>query len=218
MFQEIKNEHKEGDSPTMQSFFSMLPLMTCLVIVGLPVLIVASISLIRDLTRMRRECREGVSSVWYRRPRTRSSLKWIGYSLAMLLLAFGPGMAAFFPPGISFISMAGTTFVAVSIILVINSSILISDLRNVQRERREGFLSVWHRRPKTLRLIAWVIFTSGLLLDMGYLVYVGALGFPYKPFPWSIIPSVVVPVLFYLLSLVLFIYAAILQMLSRRSS
>src|SRR5258708_40250421 len=123
MFQEIKNEHKEGDSPTMQSFFSMLPLMICLVIVGLPVLIVASISLIRDLTRMRRECREGVSSVWYRRPRTRSSLKWIGYSLAMLLLAFGPGMAAFFPPGISFISMAGTNFLGGNQNLVVKSHI-----------------------------------------------------------------------------------------------
>src|SRR5260221_7648986 len=126
----------------MQSFFSMLPLMTCLVIVGLPVLIVASISLIRDLTRMRRECREGVSSVWYRRPRTRSSLKWIGYSLAMLLLAFGPGMAAFFPPGISFISMAGTTFVAGNKILVVHRNILILSLRNVQPERPERFRSV----------------------------------------------------------------------------
>src|SRR5258708_20408021 len=125
MFQEIKNEHKEGDSPTMQSFFSMLPLMTCLVIVGLPVLIVASISLIRDLTRMRRECREGVSSVWYRRPRTRSSLNLIQYSLSMLLLAFGPGMAAFFPPGIPFIRFAGTTFLAVTNIFGIKKKYLI---------------------------------------------------------------------------------------------
>jgi hypothetical protein len=55
----------------------------------------------------------------------------------------------------------------------------------------------------------------GLSLELGYLGYALSQGIP---FHWNIIPGIFVPSLFFCLSLVFFIYAAILQMLNRHSS
>jgi len=196
----------------MQSPFSLLsPFVICAASAGFIVLIVASIFLIRDLIKMRREYQAGVPSVWHRRPTTMLSLSVLGLTLLGFLFAFLLNLPDPLPFWILTNSLAGIAF-------VISCNILISDLRNVQRERREGLPSVWHRRPKTLLLIALVTFEFGPLLDVGYRGYEQALGFPYKPIPHNIIFNDVVPSLFFFLSLVLFIYAAILQMLNRHSS
>lgn len=193
----------------MQSPFSLLsPFVLCAVSAGFIVLIVASIFLIRDLIKMRREYQAGAPSVWYRRPMTYLSLVGIGFSLLVLLAALEWSFPTPLPFTIFTVSLIGLS-------MVIDSSRLISDIRNEQQERGEGFPSVWHRRPKTLREIGRLIFMFGLSLDLGYLGYALSQGIP---FHWNIIPGIFVPSLFFCLSLVLFIYAAILQMLSRHSS
>src|SRR5258708_18041291 len=72
----------------MQSPFSLLsPFVLCAVSAGFIVLIVASIFLIRDLIKMRREYQAGAPSVWYRRPQTYLSLVGLGFSLLFLFFA-----------------------------------------------------------------------------------------------------------------------------------
>jgi hypothetical protein len=137
----------KGGSPTMQSPFSLLsPFVICAASAGFIVLIAASIFLIRDLIKMRREYQAGAPSVWYRRPMTFLCLVGIGFSLLVLLAALEWSFPAPLPFTIFTVSLIGLS-------VVIDSSRLISDIRNEQQERGEGFPSVWHRRPKTLREI-----------------------------------------------------------------
>src|SRR5258708_37200514 len=117
----------------------------------------------------------------------------IGVSLLVLLAALEWSFPTPLPFTIFTVSLIGLS-------MVIDSSRLISDIRNEQQERGEGFPSVWHRRPKTLREIGRLIFMFGLSLDLDYLGYVLC---QCIPFHWNIVPGIFVPSLVFCLSLLL---------------
>lgn len=198
----------------MQMPFSFpLPFLICSISAGFIVLMVASISLILDLIKMRREHQEGAPSVWYRRPTASLSLHGLAFSVVVLVCVVGWIQHDILPTAIAVISMT-------SIAVVTDMRYLISDFRHMQRERRAGLPSVWFRRPKILKRFGSLSgFFSLLLWSLYglYLLYALSRGITFHLDIRLVILGILVPFLFFLLSLAFSFSTAILQVRSGRS-
>jgi hypothetical protein len=202
----------------MQAFLSILPFLILLASIGCIIFIGANVFLIRDLRQMQREHLEGVLSIWYQRSRVQGSLKWMGYGLVVVLLAFGWGTITFLPRDIAIISMLSLIFVALSITVVIASSRLLRDLRNLSWERKEGFPLVWHRQPKVLIRIGQILFLFGPLLDLAYAEYsLLAHDIFHQPLSENTAPLIIIPGVFFLFAVAFYFYAILLEVLKSRS-
>ncbi len=202
----------------MQDFFSILPFLILLASVGFLILIGASVFLIRDLRQMRREHLEGVLSIWYQRSRVRSSLKWMGYGLLVVLLAFGSGLIQFLPRDIAIISIISMVFVVMSINIVIASSRVLRDLRSLHREHGEAFSLIWYRRPTFLKKLAWLLLLCGPLLSNAYVeCALLAQDLLHQSFPETTAPIIYITAVFVLFAVVLYISAICVGIFNGRS-
>lgn len=202
----------------MKDFFSMLPFLIFLVSMGFLILIGASIFLIRDLRLMRQEHLKGRASLWYKRPKTRSSLKWMGYALMIFLFAFGAGVINFLPRNIAIISTMGALFVFISINLVRIGNRLLRDLRSLQWEHREGFPAIWYRRPKILMQIGKLLFLFGPLLSIIYeedMLLAHAI--LHQPLSENTAPLIIIPGVFFLFAASFYFCAILVEALKRHT-
>ncbi len=189
------------------------PLFIGLVSAAFFLFLVSSISLVRNLTQRRRERPEGKTSIRPRRPGIVLSLFGIGLSLLVMLGAFLTSLTVRYPLAIFASVLAGIVF-------VFSISLVISDLRKVQRERREGHLLTWHRRPELVMRIGLAFSTFGLLLQMGFSWYTEAQGYPHPSLLAAFLIDsnlgYLVPFFFVFLGWSLFIYGAYLRSLQQR--
>ncbi|MEO6889973.1 MAG: hypothetical protein ABI456_11580 [Ktedonobacteraceae bacterium] len=190
----------------MQSTFSMFwPFLIFTIIIAFLGLVLGSTIIVFDLRKMQRECEKGLPSIWYRRLNVRQGIECVGISLALLLFisAIEYSLAHHFSLPILSMIMASIGIIASGVLLVV-------DLRKMQQERREGRLSLWHRRPATLKYLGQILICLAFLLMMGDGAYEQAQGFPDSYFPWNLI-FFFVEVLICLLGVALSFYAKRLQ-------
>lgn len=199
----------------MQDFFTFLPWLVFLALVCFSILIGASLVLRSDLKQMRLEQQQGVISQWYRRPRTRSSLKWIACALLILVGIVWWEVTAFLPRTVAVIGLLGMALIFLLINTVRAINRVVADFRSLRRTRREGLPTVWHRSPRILRGIARIFLWCTLLFAMGYaecaLLFLDILN---MSFSQTTVPIVVISILFLFLSATFFCYSLFMEVVN----
>lgn len=200
------------------SFWPWLFLFACL---GLLMLIGSSISLKRELIRMRQDRQEGMLSPWHRRPKVRDNLKGIAISLAIIALALWMGVIFSLPlrtEDLNLIVLGSLVSVGVCISLLIESIRLFFDFRTFHQEHRKELPSFWHRQPKILKRIAGLFARTGIVLQVGLLVYLQIVFVLHLDNDWMPPWFVFMPVLFYLAYMAITLYADFIRTWSKSTS
>jgi hypothetical protein len=197
------------------SFWPWLFLFACL---GLLVLIGSGISLKSALIRMRQEHQESTISPWHRRPKVRGSLKGIAISLATIVLAVWMGVILSLPlraEDLNLIVLGSLVSIGVCISLLIEGIRLILDFRTFHQERREELPSFWHQQPKILKRIAGLFSRTGIVLQVGLLIYLQIVFVLHLDNEWMPSWFVFIAVPFYLAYMVITLYADFIRTRSK---